>query len=145
MTLLGKLDSSNRAPGSPKSKSNLERLKHAYQVCGERATGFDPFLAHVPAGVDRVGMVSQFQFLEAPLWRPYGSRRVIRPFGPLTPEAFRKRGVRYVVLRVDDLPMITGQDLEAWLREGQAEVLFRGVYCHFPVETGTEWVLVRLG
>ncbi len=139
LTLRQRVDPKFLTPGSPG-----DRLGHAYTVCRERATGFDPFLAHLPAGVKQIGMLAQFQFLEAPLWRPFGGRRVVRPPSPATPAAFRERGLQYVVLRVTDVPLLSGLSFEEWLQAGSAEVLFRGVYCHFPIESDTEWVLVKL-
>ena len=138
-TLLRRVDPKYLTPGSAG-----QRLGHAYTVCQERATGFDVFLGHLPAGVKKVGMLSQFQFLEAPLWRPYGQHQVIRPPAPATPAAFRERGIQDVVLRVEDVPLVSGLTLDEWLRVGRAEVRYRGVYCHFPIENDTEWLLVHL-
>lgn len=138
--LLQREDTRELIPGTV-----VDRFSHAYTVCQERATGFDRFLRVIPAEDRKIGMLAQFQFLETPLWRPFGHHQVIRPPAPATPQAFQDRGIRHVVVRVEDVKLLSDMDLEAWLKEGSAEVLYRGVFCHFPVETGTEWVVVRLG
>ena len=138
--LLQREDARELIPGTV-----VDRFSHAYTVCQERATGFDRFLKVIPGDDRRIGMLAQFQFLETPLWRPFGHHQVIRPPAPATPQAFRERGIRHVVMRVEDIPLLSGMDLPTWLQEGSGEVLYRGVFCHFPVETGTEWVVVQLG
>lgn len=132
-------------PAKPTEGSMGTRLRLVYRVHQERATGFDPFLAHLPATVTRIGMVAQFQFMEGPLWRPYGLRRVIRPAKTPLPSAFLEKGVRHVFLRVEDVPRLTPLDADAWVKAGQGQVIHRGVMRHFPVEGPTEWWLVRLG
>ncbi len=122
-----------------------DRLRTVYTVLGERSHSFDPLLSRLPAGVDRVGMLSQAQFLEGPLWRPYGTHRVIRPSSGVAPEEFRRRGVRYVVLRVADVALLWPAGLSDWLQRGHAEVLARESVPHFAVEIDPDWILVRLG
>ena len=123
----------------------MQPLRNVYTVYRERAHGFDRLLSKVPANVDRIGMLSQFQFLEGPLWRPYGQHRVIRPAGDSSPENFRRLQVEYVVLRVADVPRLWPAGLVDWLARGRAEVLAKDATPQFVLEPDPGWILVRLG
>ena len=59
-------------PNSPA----IKRLKNVYSVYSERAQCYDSVLAALPPGTNPLGVMA-WNFPEGPLWKSYGSRRVV--------------------------------------------------------------------
>jgi len=55
----------------------LIRVREVYQAYRQRANCWDPILAIVPPDIKTLGFFSHGDDLEAPLWRPFGMRKIV--------------------------------------------------------------------
>ena len=55
----------------------LARVRQVYQTYMQRGTCWDPILTIVPPDVKTIGFFSHEDDLEAPLWKPFGLRKVV--------------------------------------------------------------------
>jgi hypothetical protein len=55
----------------------LVRVREVYQAYRQRANCWDPILAIVPPDIETLGFFSHGDDLEAPLWRPFGMRKIV--------------------------------------------------------------------
>jgi len=53
------------------------RLRDVYQTYMQRNTCWDPILTNLPVNIHRLGIFSNGNDLEAPLWKPFGLRRIV--------------------------------------------------------------------
>jgi len=55
----------------------LIRVREVYQAYRQRANCWDPILTIVPPDIKTLGFFSHGDDLEAPLWRPFGMRKIV--------------------------------------------------------------------
>jgi hypothetical protein len=77
-----------------------------------------------------------------PLWRPFGTRRVVRIRFEDSPELLRSKGIHYVML---DPVQGTDVPLEQWLERFSAKVVAREPLMAHPEEPLAYNYLIQLG
>jgi hypothetical protein len=83
----------------PQLKSNrwVARAIDAYETKNQRAEVFAPVVAMLPADATMLGF-SAYDFPEASLWKPFGSRRVLHVKMSDSADAVRQRGLKYLLV-----------------------------------------------
>jgi hypothetical protein len=80
-----------------KSSRLGSRAMNAYATKGNRAEAFAPVLALLPADASVFGFSAR-EFAETSLWRPLGSRHILRVKASHSGEDVRRRGIKYVLV-----------------------------------------------
>jgi hypothetical protein len=128
------------APGHPW----LQRAARVYAVYGRRADALAPIRDLIPAGVSRVGLVTNGDEPEGSLWRPFGSRRVVHVLPADTAEDLRRQSLEYVIVSENGLRDRFKMNLPAWLRKLNAEVVYETSLSILASWPASAWYLVRL-
>jgi hypothetical protein len=97
----------------PESKS-LKRASDVYQTYAERARTADPLLPFLQT--DRIGWMNPGDVPEAPLWLPYGSRKVIEVFPQEKP---CDRNLSTIVIPETALR----SNIQYWLKQNHGETV----------------------
>ena len=133
-----------RALGASQSSHRLmTRAWEVYSVYGNRADAFRPVREVLPADANPLGMITGDD-PEVSLWRPFGSRRILRVCWADTPEEIRRRGIQYVLASSYMLTQNWKVSLDEWLARNNGELVQR-----FSLDTraGTgpwDWYLIKL-
>jgi len=115
------------------------RMNDVYRVYAQRSQAFAPALELLPPDVRLLGVITKDD-PETSLWRPFGSRRVLHVLANESGEEIRHRGLRYVLVKVEQLnePMVD------WLRRVDAHDL-GGVELRLRAGTPpSQWRLVEM-
>jgi hypothetical protein len=78
-----------------------QRAFDVYGIQGHRPQAFAPLLALLPDDASVLGY-SANDFPEASLWKPFGSRRILHVKLDDSSEKVRQRGIKYVLVVLDD-------------------------------------------
>jgi hypothetical protein len=121
----------------------LQRVWSVYSFYRQRPDAFLPLVTQLPAGVERIGMLSG-NTPEASLWKPFGSRRVIHILPTDSPASLRDRGIEYIAagprtMRENGFPKLTDwcvANRATIIAEAQVRLMVR-----YGVET---WYLLKL-
>jgi hypothetical protein len=122
----------------------IARSRTVYATYRVRADGFAPVLALLPPDAQRLGLVS-FDDPEAPLWKPFGTRRVEHVTSRETPQAVQDRGIRYILVKVPIFEQSFGRSVTDWLSGGSGRILWTIPLRLRASEPPSEWALVHLG
>jgi len=55
----------------------FNRVREVYQTYSQRDNCWDPILTTLPPNIETLGFFSHGDDLEAPLWKPFGLRRIL--------------------------------------------------------------------
>ena len=95
------------------------RAMDAYEAKSKRTEVFAPVVRLLPADASVLGY-SAHDFPETSLWKPFGSpRRILHIKTSDSAEEMRQRGIRYVLVTIDD----TGESWPAWVQRMNAREL----------------------
>lgn len=122
----------------------LQRAARVYAVYGRRADALAPIRDLIPAGVSRVGLVSNGDEPEGSLWKPFGSRRVFHALPADTAEDLRRRQIEYVVISSNGLREKLKMSLPEWLQKFDAKLVRETTIVNFASAPATAWYLARL-
>lgn len=112
-----------RALGAESSPHPLvRRAWTVYSTYQHRPRAFDPVLRVLPADANPLGFIG-FDDLETPLWRPFGSRRIVHVRQADTADELRRRGVCYVLAGEETFHGRYNESLPELLRRLDAEVV----------------------
>jgi hypothetical protein len=106
-----------RYPGNP----TIVRANKVFDAYASRHDVFSALLSYLPADVPRLGWIPGGAGLETDLWRPFGSRVVLRALISDPASSLLSRGLRFVVINRDMLP--TPNDLNSWLAAHNATLI----------------------
>jgi hypothetical protein len=136
-TLLEKMT----AHGSP---SKLQaRVTEVYLVYAQRNDGFAPARALLPPGLKVLGMIT-YDDPETSLWRPFGSRRIKHVCPADTAADLKARGIEYILLREQAIGQWFHCPLDAWLKQVNAQVVWK-IPLNLRASSGPlDWYLVKL-
>jgi hypothetical protein len=95
-----------------------KRAIAVYGVYRQRPNIFEPAVKLLPADAAVVGFVS-YDDPETSLWRPFSSRRILHVRPGETGKEIRQRGIRYVLVKEEELR----EPWEQWLRRTDARLL----------------------
>jgi hypothetical protein len=121
----------------------LERAWNVYSFYQQRPDAFLPLVAVLPAGLNRIGLLSG-NTPEASLWKPFGSRRVIHILPTDSPASLRERGIQYVAAGPRTMRESGFADLHEWCRIHGATVVTEAkvqLMVRYGVET---WYLLKI-
>lgn len=104
-------------PGKP----IFARASRVYYAYATRHDVFSILLSYLGPDVHKLGWISGGAGLETDLWRPFGSRVVVRASISDSSATLVQRELRYIVLNRNLLPR--DADLEAWLTSHNATVI----------------------
>jgi hypothetical protein len=114
------------------------RIREVYSIYRDRPTAFKPILQQLPASLKIVGFFSSDE-LEAPLWRPYGSRRVLHLTQEDSPQTMRERGIEYIVV-----PLGVRSAIDQWLSRTPLEKIARAEIRFVARGKPEEWAIFRV-
>jgi hypothetical protein len=106
----------------------------------------DDFLTSAPALLPPDATIIGFlpvNEVETSLWRPFGSRRVVRVFAGDPPEFLRAEGIHYVLVNArafGESPEPFGK----WLADLGGDVIFHTTTTATPFEKSADWYLIKL-
>jgi hypothetical protein len=83
----------------------LARYNNVYSVYANRADAFRDLIAPIPPGERAIGLLQGGDDTDAPLWRPFGSRKVIEIMPEDSAEKIKAQGIRFIVVSQDALTM----------------------------------------
>src|SRR5581483_7936284 len=115
------------------------RAMAVYGVYGGRADAFGPVIQALPGDASVLGVVTSDD-PETSLWRPFGSRRILHVLAREPAEEIRRRGIKYVLVKVEKL----GEPWDEWLRRVDARVLQTFELKLRAGEKPSQWRLVEL-
>lgn len=119
------------------------RVRTVYTVYHHRNDGFAPVRAILPAGARVIGFIS-YDDPEASLWRPFGARRVVHVCPEDTPGYLKERGVEYILVNSEKLPMWFGMTTEEWTQKMNATVVQKISLALRATDGPRDWWLVKL-
>jgi hypothetical protein len=132
-----------RARGAEKSTSPLvRRAWTVYSVYSRRYNAFAPVLPVLPKDAERLGFYGKDD-PETSLWRPFGSRRVLHICERDSSEALRERGIKYVLLSLEDLAQ-AGTNIADWSKARDGEIVFQMPLDLRAARGPSQWALVQL-
>jgi len=121
----------------------MRRAHTVYSVYGQRAEGFAPVKAKLPADARVLGVIS-FDDPEASLWTPFGARRILHLCPADSAEQIRRRGIRYVLVSAYAFKQVFGEPFDPWLAKIDADVI-QTMRLELRATRGpADWCLVRL-
>jgi hypothetical protein len=94
------------------------RALAVYTVYGDRGDAFAPAVAILPADVSVLGLITDDD-PEASLWHPLGARRIRHVLVNDSGESVRRRGIKYVLVKVQ----LLREPWDQWLRRMNARML----------------------
>jgi len=80
------------------SPSRVERVERVYTVYGSRYDAMKDLRLLLPDQEKTVGLIQTEDTLEAPLWRPFGSRQIIPVLPGQTPEQLKAAQIHLIVV-----------------------------------------------
>ena len=83
----------------------ISRYNNVYGVYAARADIFRELIAPVPPTERALGLIQMGDDTQAPLWRPFGSRKVLEIMPDDSPEQLKARGIHFVVVCQDALTL----------------------------------------
>jgi hypothetical protein len=126
------------------SRSKLQaRLENVYLVYAQRNDAFAPARAMLPPDLKVLGMIT-YDDPETSLWRPFGSRRIEHVCPGDTAADLKARGIEYILLREQAIGQWFHCPLDDWLKQVNAEVVWK-MPLDLRASTGPlDWYLVKL-
>ena len=92
----------------------IKRAKKVYEVYSTRNDVFEPVRAQIPLSVRTIGLIAGESDMEAPLWRPYGRRQVVRLKAESSIPAPQPE---WVVAKSGLIEVATGESIDQWVRQ----------------------------
>lgn len=133
-----------KAAGADQSASPiLKRLWNVYSVYGNRADGFAPVRPLLPAGIKTLGFVT-FDDPETSLWRPFGSIRIHHVTRKDDAKTLRDKGIEIVLVSEYILTDHQRSDIQAWLKQFDAELVDSFDLTLRATRGPTRWHLARI-
>lgn len=126
------------------SHSKLQaRLEEVYGVYAQRNDAFAPARALLPPDLKVLGMIT-YDDPETSLWRPFGSRRIKHVCPGDTTADLKARGIEYILLRDQAMGQWFHCPLDVWLKQVNAQVVWK-MPLNLRASTGPlDWYLVKL-
>jgi len=121
----------------------LQRVWTVYSVYDERADGFAPVRATLPADLKTLGLVAPGD-PETSLWRPFGSRRIVHVTGDDDVQTLRSKDIKLVLIHDNALNFHGQPQLNQWLARFDAEIVSSFELILTAHAGSTSWHLVRL-
>jgi hypothetical protein len=121
-----------------------QRLDDVYGLFATRAFAFQQVLPLIPATENSIGLVQNGNALEAALWRPFGSHRVVDVQAGAPVEAIKARGVRWLVVSGDALTNRGHTDIATVLAQWSAHVVAEKHFAMTVHQGDDVWYVVSL-
>ena len=119
------------------------RINEVYSVYGSRSDAFAPARALLPPGLKVLGMIT-YDDPETSLWWPIGSRRIEHVCPTDTAADLKARGIEYILLREQAIGQWFHCPLDAWLKQVNAQVVWK-MPLNLRASSGPlDWYLVKL-
>ena len=119
------------------------RINEVYSVYGSRSDAFAPARALLPPGLKVLGMIT-YDDPETSLWWPIGSRRIEHVCPTDTAADLKARGIEYILLREQSIGQWFHCPLDAWLKQVNAQVVWK-MPLNLRASSGPlDWYLVKL-
>jgi hypothetical protein len=134
----------NLIAGSHLSQAFETRFNDVYAVYAARADVYKDLLASLPPDERTVGFVQIGNDSEAPLWRPFGARRIVEVSPLDSADKIKAQQVRYVVLGQFALTNAYHSDLNAVMSNWSASLVTQKkitLTAHRGLE---DWYVLRL-
>jgi hypothetical protein len=132
------------ALGADRATQGLKaRTWTVYSVYSQRADAFMQVRDLLPRDANPLGFITADD-PESALWRPFGSRRILHVCKADRGEQTRQKGIKYVLINVEELTGDRQVTVEQWLKANDAEVLQRLKLRLRAARESSEWLLVKL-
>jgi hypothetical protein len=122
----------------------VERAEVVYAVYRDRHDVLRPLRLAAPESVKVLGLVTMTT-PETSLWRPFGSRRVVRLDRNTSQADARRLGIEYVVVEGEGAEQVLGRPLAEWLQAMNAAVVTNIPVRLLASQPPLDYKLVRLG
>jgi len=98
----------------------------------------------LPPDATVLGYAAITRETEAPLWLPYGKRRVEIILTNDTPGQLRSAGIKYAVVCEEKFLSKTGDTIEQWLARYNGTLVWRAEFLENPYDPPENYYLVQL-
>jgi hypothetical protein len=102
------------------------------------------FMEHLPADATILGYAAISREVEAPLWLPYGRRRVEIILPGDTPEQLRPAGILYAVIANQKFLVKNKETIDQWLARNHGTLIWQKSFLESPYEPPEIYYLARL-
>jgi hypothetical protein len=122
------------------SNPEWARAENVYAIYRVRHDHLRPVLEHIPPDVSTVGVMDGMDDGDAPLWRPYGHRRVEQIVNTY---AWKAPDEEWAIINEETFTTATGCQLEEWVRRTGGIVVAKETIRNFA-RTGPEnWYVLH--
>lgn len=123
---------------------SIERLATVYSVYGSRAEGLAPLLQRIPRDVTEIGFIAEDDDLEAPLWRPFGIRRVTS-LNPGNLASALGRRISIIVATPSAVERLFGCSFTEWLRTAHLKMIGSQRWQNYASQPARTWFVLGVG
>jgi hypothetical protein len=121
----------------------VERAGVVYSVYRERHDVLAPLRHAAPESEPVLGLVTMAT-VETSLWRPFGTRRIVRLDKDTSPAGAQRLGVRYLVIDVDGAEKVLRRPVADWLQAMKGVVVTNIPIRTLAYRSSLDYMLVRL-